>query len=428
MISSIQRFGLPGVVGLLLAFVPCVARAGQGPTPQASQVARAAVADIQLSYKRDPRVVDPFRGVGVWADGPRFGGAYGQDSVETVAKAVSAKGQLLKPNIEWVASDPDMVTVSPTQGEYVAIKVHRAGESKLKVTAAGFSKELVVHAESTGKFIRFSIAPPAPPKPTGPTAEVNPALKTPKQQMSYAAGMRLAKTLRAQSVEVDADLVEQGIKDVLEGRETMMNEEQEGIALMGLETGLNVTAARLAARRLAEKNKKEGEDFLAVNKQKEGVVTLPSGLQYKIIKQGNGRKVASALDVAAVQYRSSFVDGTVFDDSHNRKDGGPVTFQLRGVIKGWQEALKLMPAGSEWEIIIPPELAYGEHGVPRANIPPNATLIFDVELLSVKGQGAETPSSNSKTQKTEVSPEISEAGEKIIAGETKTEKKPETNQ
>src|SRR5258708_17401044 len=256
---------------------------------------------------------------------------------------------------------------------------------------------------------------------------MKPAMKDQKAQLSYAAGMRMAKTLRAQSQEVDPDVVSQAIKDVLAGRPTLMSDDQEQAALMGVETQLNVTAAAVERKKIAEKNKKESEEFLAENAKKEGVVTLPNGLQYKVIKAGEGKK-PTAVDVAVCQYRGSLTDGTEFDTSHKKKDGGPVSCPLRAVIKGWQEALQLMPAGSHWELFVPPDLGYGDRGVPRAKIPPNAALIFDVELLSVREPGNPAPPAAASTQTTLTLAQIQTLKKAIQAAGIKAEEtKPEKN-
>jgi FKBP-type peptidyl-prolyl cis-trans isomerase len=133
----------------------------------------------------------------------------------------------------------------------------------------------------------------------------------------------------------------------------------------------------------AEPNRKEGEAFLAANKTKEGVVTLPSGLQYKVLTEGNGPK-PTVTDTVVCNYRGTLINGTEFDSSS--KHGGPATFQLGRVIRGWTEALQLMPAGSKWQLFIPSDLAYGERGTPGGDIGPNATLIFEVELISIQGK------------------------------------------
>ena len=135
------------------------------------------------------------------------------------------------------------------------------------------------------------------------------------------------------------------------------------------------------ASKAGDANKKEGDAFLAANAKKPGVVTLPSGLQYRVIKDGSGTS-PKVSDVATVHYEGKLVNGTVFDSSYKR--GEPAQFQPRNVIKGWTEALQLMKTGSEWELFIPPDLAYGPQG--RPSIPPNSTLIFKVELIAVNGQ------------------------------------------
>jgi FKBP-type peptidyl-prolyl cis-trans isomerase FklB len=409
-----KRTSLLAVTTFLSALLPGVARA-QGAAPPASK----AATEIQLTFKRDPRMVDPFRGIGEWATGNSYQGATAQDTVEARAEGINAAGKPMKISPEWSVSDVEMVTVSPSRGDDVKITVHKAGESKLKITYQGLSKELVVKAQYVGKFMLFEITPPPPPKPSGPsTTEMSPALKEQKAQINYAAGMRLAKTLRKQSVEVDPELVSQAMKDVLAGGATLMSDDQVQTTLMGVETQLNVTEAVVERKRLTEKNKKEAEEFLAENKKKDGVVTLPSGLQYKVIKAGEGKK-PTALDVAVCQYKGSLIDGTEFDNSYKSKNGGPVSFRLKALIKGWQEALRLMPAGSQWELFVPPDLAYGERGQARAKIPPNAALIFDVELLSVREPGSQPAASNA-AQKTALTPEQIDALKKTLAEAEKT--------
>jgi FKBP-type peptidyl-prolyl cis-trans isomerase FklB len=386
----------------------------------------ATVKEIQLTFKRDLRDVDPFRGVGVWSTASVYTGAAAQNTVEIRAEGVDASGRPTRISPEWASSDPEIATVSPGKGDDVKVTVHKEGESNLKVTYQGVSKELVLKAQYAGKLLMFQITPPPSPKPTGPVAEeVNPALKTEKAQLSYAAGRRLAKTLRAQSVDVDPDLVSQAMKDVLAGGTTLMSDDQERLALMGVETQLNVTAATVEKKKIVEKYKQEADTFLAENKKKEGIVTLPDGLQYRVIKAGNGKK-PTGLDVAVCQYTGRLIDGTVFDDSHQKKGGGPVNFPVRAVIRGWQEALKMMPAGSKWQIFVPPDLAYGEHGVPQARIPPNAALVFEVELLSVRGANDPPPATES-AQKTVLTPEQMEAIKKMVDGKEKESEKSEKN-
>jgi FKBP-type peptidyl-prolyl cis-trans isomerase FklB len=413
-----HRTCLLAVVTLLLIVVPDAARA-QGAAPAA---AKGAITGIQLTFKRDLRDVDPFRGIGLWSTAPVYTGAAAQDTVEIRAEGVDAGGKPTRISPEWSASDTEMVTISPSHGDDVNITVHKAGESKVTITYQGVSKELVITAQYEGKLMLLHINPPAPPKPAEPVAaEMNPALKDQKAQISYAAGMRLAKTLRKQSVDADPDLVKQGMKDVIAGGPTLMSDDQAQAALKGVETELNVTEANLERKKFTDSSKKEAEEFLAENKKKDGVVTLPSGLQYKIIKAGDGKK-PTGLDFAVCQYRGTLTDGTEFDNSYKRKDGGPVSFPLRSVIKGWQEALTLMPAGSQWQLFVPPDLAYGERGVPKAKIPPNAALIFDVELLSVKESGPELATAPPTTKAANVpglTPELIDKLKKMVEGETK---------
>jgi FKBP-type peptidyl-prolyl cis-trans isomerase FklB len=212
-------------------------------------------------------------------------------------------------------------------------------------------------------------------------AQDAPALKSQKEKVSYALGMDLGNQFRKQATDVDPALLYQGLKDALAGGKTLLTEEEARAAIAVLQNELAKKQAE-AAKILAEKNKKEGEAFLAANKGKEGVVVLPSGLQYKILKQGEGPKPA-ADDTVVCHYRGTLVDGTEFDSSYKRNQ--PVPFVVKGVIKGWTEALQLMTVGSRWQLWIPAELAYGERA--RGNIiGPNSTLIFEVELISIQGK------------------------------------------
>ncbi len=207
----------------------------------------------------------------------------------------------------------------------------------------------------------------------------NLVLKDQKDKESYSIGMSIGKTLKNQSVDVNPDALTQGIKDAISGRETLMTDKEMNEILMSLQKEM---AAKQAERlkEVGEKNKKEGETFLAENKKKDGVVTLPSGLQYKVIKKGTG-DTPKETDTVTVNYRGTLIDGTEFDSSYRR--GQPSTFTLKGIIPGWIEALQLMKVGSKWQLFIPSDLAYGERGAGN-DIGPNATLIFEVELISVK--------------------------------------------
>ena len=191
--------------------------------------------------------------------------------------------------------------------------------------------------------------------------------------------MNIGKGLHKDSIDVDPNMVTRGLKDGLSGGTTLMTDEQAQAAITELRTQM---MAKMAAehQKEAEANKKEGEAFLVANKTKPGVVTLPSGLQYKVLKEGTGPKPA-ATDQVKCNYRGTLVNGTEFDSS--AKHGEPITFPVNGVIKGWTEALQLMPVGSKWQLYVPADLAYGERGAGDV-IPPDSTLIFDVELLAIE--------------------------------------------
>jgi FKBP-type peptidyl-prolyl cis-trans isomerase FklB len=212
-------------------------------------------------------------------------------------------------------------------------------------------------------------------------------LKSPRDKLSYAIGASLGARLKRESADVDPSLVSQGIKDAQSGAGTLLAEHEVGVIVAAFENELQkrrITAEAekiVAANALAEKQKKAGEAFLAENKKKEGTVSLESGLQYKVLKAGEG-KMPSVDDSVVCHYRATLMDGTEIDNSY--KDSKPITVPLKGAIKGWNEALQLMPVGSKWQLFIPPGLAYGVQGAPRSRIGPNATLIFEVELLSIE--------------------------------------------
>jgi FKBP-type peptidyl-prolyl cis-trans isomerase len=174
-------------------------------------------------------------------------------------------------------------------------------------------------------------------------------------------------------------VLSEGIEDALSGKESRLSEEEMGSSLSNLRQK-SMTAMQEALKEQAEKNLVEGEKFLTENKTKEGVKTTASGLQYKIIEEGKGPS-PKAGDTVTVNYRGTLIDGTQFDSSYDR--GQPATFPLTGVIPGWTEALQMMKKGSKWELYIPPDLAYGDRGAGN-RIPPNSTLIFEVELISIQ--------------------------------------------
>jgi len=219
-------------------------------------------------------------------------------------------------------------------------------------------------------------APKAAAKPVAP-------LTTLKDKFSYALGMNMGSNLRRGEVEVDPNILQRGLKTALAGGKTELTEQEAMAALQEVSADVRKKMQEKMEQE-AVANKKAGDAFLATNKAKDGVVTLPDGLQYKVLTAGTGAK-PTAGDTVTCNYRGTLVDGTEFDSSYKRKE--PMTFPVAGVIKGWNEALQLMPVGSKWQLFIPAELAYGEH--PRESIPPNSTLIFEVELLSIEPKAAE---------------------------------------
>ena len=206
-----------------------------------------------------------------------------------------------------------------------------------------------------------------------------PALKTQKEKVSYSIGVDVAKSLAKMGMDLDVDVFIKGLKDGFSGKKTLMTDDEMHATMTAFQNDLTKKQSQ-GKQTAAEENKKVGEAFLAENKKKEGVMALPSGLQYKILKAGNGKKPTAA-DTVECHYRGTLIDGTEFDSSYRR--GEPATFPVAGVIPGWTEALKLMPVGSKWQLFVPSQLAYGEHGA-GAEIGPNATLIFEVELLGIK--------------------------------------------
>jgi FKBP-type peptidyl-prolyl cis-trans isomerase FklB len=218
-------------------------------------------------------------------------------------------------------------------------------------------------------------------EPTGSPAKDQsdkPVIESRKDKISYAFGMDLARQLKHQKNDLNVDLVMRALKDSLADKPLIMTDEEVTATLKKLEEEQkqDYEHARIM---ISEKNKRAGEAFFANNAKKDGVITLPSGLQYKILKKGDG-KLPTPEDKVVCQYRGTLLDGTEFDSSEKR--GHPATLPVKGILAGWTQALQLMPVGSKWQLFIPPQLAYGEkivHG-----IGPNAMLIFEVELLSIQ--------------------------------------------
>lgn len=223
---------------------------------------------------------------------------------------------------------------------------------------------------------------------TLPAADTkSPELKDQKDKVSYSIGMDIGRNIKRQNLELNVEALSAGIRDAIGGGKTALTDEESREVMNAYRTEMQAKQ-QSQAKEQGEKNKKEGEVFLAENAKKEGVKThqvkLPNGtnavLQYKVMTPGAGAK-PSTNDTVITHYRGTLIDGTEFDSSYKR--GEPATFPVTGVIKGWTEALLMMPVGSKWQLFIPSELAYGERGAGR-NIGPNATLVFDIELIGIQ--------------------------------------------
>ncbi|HFD92314.1 MAG TPA: FKBP-type peptidyl-prolyl cis-trans isomerase [Gammaproteobacteria bacterium] len=201
------------------------------------------------------------------------------------------------------------------------------------------------------------------------------ALESDKEKFSYSVGVQVATSLSQAGPSLDISALTQAISDVLSGAELKLTEEEMKQAFEVYQKQLR---EEQAAR--ADKNLHAGQEFLAANKKKPGVVELPNGIQYKIIRKGEGKK-PTLQDSVEVHYRGTLIDGKEFDSSYKRNE--TVSFPVNGVIQGWQEILPLMPVGSKWEVVIPADLAYGAQGA-GSSIGPNETLVFDIELIGIK--------------------------------------------
>lgn len=203
-------------------------------------------------------------------------------------------------------------------------------------------------------------------------------LKTQKDKASYSIGVSIGKNLKDQKVEIQTDILVKGLLDAYTGAKTQLNEKEMGEVLTAFQQEIMAKAQEEAAKK-GDENKKKGEKFLADNKNKPGVKTTASGLQYSVISEGTGPK-PTASSTVKVHYTGKLIDGTTFDSSVDR--GEPVEFPLNGVIKGWTEGVQLMSKGAKYKFYIPSDLAYGDRGAGNA-IGPNETLVFEVELLDI---------------------------------------------
>ena len=222
---------------------------------------------------------------------------------------------------------------------------------------------------------RHKSAVPAKPRPL--------VLTTEKEKQSYAIGLSVGKGLHRDSIEVEPKFLLQGLEDAIADGKVLLTDDQIKTVMMDLQKSVRQKQEE-KKQVVGETNKKDGAAFLAANASKEGVVTLPSGLQYKILTAGTGAK-PTATDTVVCNYRGTLLDHTEFDSSYKR--GQPATFPVSGVIKGWTEALQLMPVGSKWQLFIPAALAYGDLG--KGPIGPDAVLLFEVELMSIQPAAAD---------------------------------------
>lgn len=253
---------------------------------------------------------------------------------------------------------------------------------KLKLTLAalllfGITCNISAQTKTTAlkkTGVKSSAVPTAKPKAAAHSIGV---LASDNDSLSYSIGMNIGQSLKQQGLEnIDLNLMKAAMDDVLKGNKTLLTQEQCMPVIMA------------SMKKISEKKyagvKAEGAKFLAENAKKEGVVKLPSGLQYTIMKKGEG-EIPKAADKVNVHYHGTLINGTVFDSSVDR--GAPASFGVTQVIAGWVEALQLMPVGSKWKLVIPSDLAYGDRGAGE-NIPPFSTLIFEVELLSIEKPAA----------------------------------------
>jgi FKBP-type peptidyl-prolyl cis-trans isomerase FklB len=206
-----------------------------------------------------------------------------------------------------------------------------------------------------------------------------PALKDGKEKISYSIGYQIGGDFKRQGVELDTDLLVKGLQDAVGGADPRIPPQEMRKTLVDLKKKVDADG-RKRLLEIAEKSRADGEAFLAANGKKEGVVTLPSGLQYKVLAAGKG-KSPNPTDNVTVHYRGTLVDGTEFDSSYKRNK--PATFGVGRVIPGWKEALPMMKEGAKWRVFVPSKLAYGERGG-GSKIPPGSTLIFEIELISVQ--------------------------------------------
>jgi FKBP-type peptidyl-prolyl cis-trans isomerase FklB len=346
--------------------------------------AATSITDIEVSFKMDPRITRGMYMGDLWLSSATYFGAAGETiTLEARAHGLDTKGKQIVISPTWTPADPDMVEVSPDQGNAVRITVKRAGQSSLQVALQGAFRELSIKAAHQDNVMRVEISGPL----AGNQPEATKDTENKKKKVSYSLGYETGRNMKNSSVDFDVDIFIKAFSEGFAGNKAAMTDEEMRDVVQAVQKEMAArqpekkkeTAER--HKQLAGKNRKEGEAFLAENAKKEGVVTLPSGLQYKVIKDGTGKQPTKT-DKVKAHYRGSLINGAEFDSSYKR--GEPATLAVDRVIKGWAEALQLMPVGSRWQLFIPSNLAYGERGAgARSKIGPNATLIFEVELISI---------------------------------------------
>jgi FKBP-type peptidyl-prolyl cis-trans isomerase FklB len=278
--------------------------------------------------------------------------------------------------------------------------MQKSFKTAVAVLAVGSMLPAMIAAQQTPPTTNAQQTPPAKTphspaaksRPTG-TAKTQPplTLKTQKEKVSYAIGMNMGKSMQRQSVQVDPNILARGLKDALAGGKTLMTDEEAKATMTQFQTEMR-KAQEEKMQQASMANKKEGTAFLEANKTKEGVKVLPSGLQYKVLKEGSGASPKET-DTVVTNYRGTLLDGTEFDSSYKRNE--PASFPVNRVIKGWTEALQLMKQGAKYQLFIPSNLAYGERAM-GPDIGPNSTLTFEVELTDVKPPPTPGPQGSAK--------------------------------
>ena len=274
----------------------------------------------------------------------------------------------------------DQQSTTPAAGASSATSAAAPAKSSARAGAPPAAKSA---AQAGAKTTQVTPATKPRTGVAGARAATPLVLKTDKDKESYALGMNVGKSLKKDGVEIDPKIVARGLADTLAGGKTVLSDDEARAALTTLQSDVRKRqTAELEV--LGRANKQEGDAFLAANKAQQGVTTTPDGLQYKILKEGDGPK-PTAGDSVVCSYRGTLLNNKEFDSSYKR--GQPATFPVSGVIKGWTEALQMMPVGSKWQIVVPPELAYWARGA-GADIGPNSTLVFEIELLSIQAKDA----------------------------------------